>query len=166
MDIADFSEAFAKKMEEVTRFVQGDDIKDIMGVEAVNHFKESFKNEGFTDNSLEKWRDVKRRDPESPWYGRSGQTGKFSQARTAAKILTGETEELQSSISYDRTAEGARITNAAPYASVHQFGISDGKAFGKYPFTLPARPFMGKSIALKQNIEDKITTEIKQILTK
>jgi len=166
MDLSAFADQFAQKMKEIEDFVNGDDIKDIMGVEAVNHFKESFKNEGFTDESLEKWKDVKRRDPDSPWYGRSGQTGKFSQARTAAKILTGETEELQSSLSYDRTAEGARVTNAAPYASVHQFGITDGKAFGKYPFTLAARPFVGKSVVLIKNIEEKITTEIKQILTK
>lgn len=165
MDIADFSADFAKRMEKVKEFIQGDDIKDILGVEAVNHFKESFVNEGFTDESLQKWPEVERRQPESPWFGHSGQTGKFSQSRTMAKILTGETKELQNSISYVRTAEGARVTNAAPYAAVHQFGLQS-KVYGRKTFTQKQRPFVGKSLVLKQNIEDKITSEITNILTK
>ena len=164
MDINEFSDQFAKKMDEVKEFVQGDDIKDIIGVEAVNHFKESFVNEGFTDEKLEKWEDVKRRDPNSAWHGHSGQTGRFSQARTMAKILTGETKELQNSISYVRTAVGARTINAAPYAAVHQYGLQ-AMVYGKSPFVMPTRRFMGKSMVLKKNIEDKITSEITKILT-
>lgn len=165
MDIADFANEFSNKMDEINEFVTGNDIKDIFGTEAVNHFKESFEKEGFTDRNLEKWKDVKRRDPDSPWYGHSGQTGEFSEARTAAKILTGETKELQQSISYERTEGGARITNAAPYASVHQFGMQ-AKVYGKKAFTMPARPSMGKSVVLVSNIEDKIKSELIKILTK
>lgn len=165
MDIADFSADFAQRMEKVKEFIQGDDIKDILGVEAVNHFKESFVNEGFTDETLQKWPEVERRQPESPWFGHSGQTGKFSQSRTMAKILTGETKELQSSISYVKTSEGARVTNAAPYAAVHQFGMQ-AKVYGGKSFAMKRRPFVGKSMVLKQNIEDKITSEITNILTK
>ena len=163
MDIKDFEKQFAAKMNKVQEFVKGEAIKDILGVEAVNHFKESFENEGFTDKTVQKWPNVKRRDPDSKWYGHSGQTGKFSQTRTLAKILSGETGELKNSISYVKIQDGARITNATPYARVHQFGEM-AKVYGKKAFQMTARPFMGFSAVLKKKIEDKITAEIKKIL--
>jgi hypothetical protein len=86
MDIKEFNRRFASRMEEVKKFASGDEIKDILGVEAVNHFKESFQNEGFTDETFNPWEDVQRRNPSSKWYGHGGQNGKFSQARTTAKI--------------------------------------------------------------------------------
>ncbi|MDR3057750.1 MAG: phage virion morphogenesis protein [Prevotella sp.] len=165
MDIQEFARQFPQKMKELTDFVEGDDIKDIMGTEAVNHFKGSFDNEGFTDETIDPWHDVERRDPDSSWYGHSGQTGKFSTARTTAKILTGETRELRESISYKKTSLGARIINSTPYAAVHQFGLQ-AKIYGKKVFQMIARPFMGKSIILKQNIESKIYKRIKEIISK
>ncbi len=165
MDIQEFARQFPQKMKELTDFVEGDDIKDIMGTEAVNHFKGSFENEGFTDEVLNPWQDVERRDPDSSWYGHSGQTGKYSNARTTAKILTGETRELRESISYSKTERGARIRNGTPYAAVHQFGLQ-AKIYGKKVFQMIARPFMGKSVILKQNIESKIYKRIKEIISK
>lgn len=163
MNIKEFERQFSDKMAKVHEFIQSDSIKDIMGIEAVNHFKDSFENEGFTDETLQKWPDVKRRDPNSKWYGHSGQTGKFSQARTLAKILNGESGELKNSISYVKLSDGVRVSNATPYARVHQFGET-AKVYGKKFFQMPARPFMGNSAILKKNIEDKITNEIKKIL--
>ncbi|OJV19341.1 MAG: virion morphogenesis protein [Bacteroidetes bacterium 41-46] len=163
MDIKEFDKQFASKMNKVQAFVQGEQIKDILGVEAVNHFKASFENEGFTDEEVKKWPDVKRRNPDSKWYGHSGQTGKFSQTRTLAKILSGESGELKNSISYVKIETGVRVTDATPYAGVHQFGEM-AKVYGKKVFQMPARPFMGKSAVLKKKIEDKITAEIKKIL--
>jgi phage gpG-like protein len=163
MDITEANRIFREKMRQIKSFTEGNDIKDILGVEAVNHFKESFDKEGFTDETLEPWKDVKRRDDSSPWYGHSGQTGKFSQARTAAKILTGESRELRNSISYVHTDSGVRVTSSTPYGRVHQFGLP-AKIYGKKSFLMPARPFMGKSILLKNNIEDKIRRELIRIL--
>ncbi len=60
MDINDFSKKLEQKMQEVKSFVEGEDIKDILGVEAVNHFKKSFQQEGFEDKHVVKWADVKR----------------------------------------------------------------------------------------------------------
>jgi len=163
MDIADFSTQFSGQMKKLDDFVQGDDIKTIMGVEAVNHFKKSFQDEGFTDEELVKWEDVKRRNPASEWHGHSGQTGKFSQARTTAKILSGETKELQNSISYAYIEGGVRITDAALYASVHNFG-EGANVYGRKPFIMKKRQFMGPSKVLGENIENKIVVEIKKIL--
>lgn len=186
MDIQEFARQFPQKMKELTDFVEGDDIKDFMGTEAVNHFKGSFDNEGFTDETLDPWHDVERRDPDSPWYGHNGFTakgektsknqqrlnklnsntiGNFSQTRTTDKILTGGSRELQRSINYKLTDKGVRITNNAPYAAVHQFGLQ-AKIYGKKVFQMIARPFMGKSVILKKNIESEIYVEIKKIMEK
>ena len=42
----------------------------ILGVKAKNHFRQSFVDGGFTDNGLEKWLEVKRRQKSSSWYGK------------------------------------------------------------------------------------------------
>lgn len=164
MQLDDFAEKFAARMAEVKKFVEGDDIKDIIGVEAVNHFQQSFANEGFTDKQVVKWADVKRRDPNSKWYGHSGQTGMVSEAAKTRKILTGETHELRESISYVHIDRGVKVSNATPYAAVHQFGRM-AKIYGKKEFTMTPRPFMGKSVLMVGKINDKIKREIKNILS-
>lgn len=164
MDIKEFEQSLAEKMKKVQEWVSGEDIKDILGTESVNHFKESFEHEGFKDDTnIKKWPEVKRRDSESAWYGHSGQTGKFSQARTLAKILTGETGELKNAISYVKIENGVRVSNPKPYAKVHQEGLP-AKIYGKKVFQMPARPFIGKSKQLKRAIEEKIKKEIKRLL--
>lgn len=165
MDIQDFAKAFPEKLRELQQFTEGNDIKDILGVEAVNHFKESFDNEGFTDEVINPWKEVERRKPDSPWYGHSGQTGKFSPERTQAKILTGETGELRNAITYKYLSNGVRVANEKPYAAVHQYGLP-AKIYGKKPFKMPARPFIGKSKALIRKIETKIKRELIRILAK
>lgn len=164
MKIEDFARKFPHKIAELKQFASGEDVKDIVGVEAVNHFKDSFRNEGFTDETLNPWKDVKRRDPASPWYGHSGQTGRFSAERTTAKILTGETRELQNSITYTRIPGGARIRSDKPYAAVHQFG-GMAKIYGKKQFNMTPRPFIGKSAVLNNKIKEKIKREFKRILS-
>lgn len=163
MDISDFARLFPQKIDEITHYVEGDEIRDMFGIEAVNHFKQSFLDEGFTDETLEKWPDVVRRDPASPWYGHSGQTGKFSKARTTAKILSGETRELANAISYVRTQDGARITNDKPYAAVHQFGLP-AKIYGKKSFVMKPRPFFGKSVILVNKIQENIRRRFIEII--
>ena len=79
MDISEFARRFPEKMKKVTQFIDGD-ARDIMGTEAINHFRQAFADEGFTDETLKPWAEMERRKPESVWYGHSGQTGKFSAA--------------------------------------------------------------------------------------
>ena len=165
MKLQEFNIEFSQKMAELKEMLASDALKTIIGVEAVNHFKESFANEGFTSDKLEKWKEVQRRNPESPWYGHSGQLSAFSQSRTLAKILSGETGELQNSIRYVSITNGVRIVNATPYAAVHQFGLP-AKVYGKKEFVMPARPFMGASPILQKNIQEKIEREINKILKK
>jgi len=166
MDLISFNKQFAERMKKLNEFVKGEEIKSIIGNEAINHFQNNFEEEGFTDKEgeVEKWANVERRKPESKWYGHSGQSRKFSGERTTARILTGDNENLQSSFFFEPTQRGVMIRNSAPYAAVHQYGLK-AKIYGKKEFQMIARPFMGYSTALKEKIEDKIVDEIKNIIT-
>lgn len=165
-----------RKLAELERF-RREDVPEIIGTEAVSHFNESFVNEGKTDESLQKWPDVKRRDPESSWYGFSygGKTPRpgankkskakstnFSSSRTQDKILNGETNELKNATDYIVKPDRVTVRNDKPYARVHNFGEM-ASVFGKKPFKMPARPFIYLSAVLNDKIRDKIKREITKI---
>lgn len=165
MNASELSDRIRARMDEI-RTLQQRDVPDIVGTEAVDHYKENFVKEGFTDKTTTKWKDVKRRDPESPWYGFSPEGAKhFSPTRAADKILTGDTAELQNSITYTKHDNVVTVGTDKPYAAVHQFGLP-AKIFGKKPFQMPARPFVGRSVLLEQNIYNKIKSELKKIIDK
>lgn len=162
MNIREFSRQFPEKMQRIKDFVKTD-AKEILGTEAIEHFRESFKNEGFTDETLSKWPEVERRKDDSEWYGHSGQTGKFSAARTTAKILTGETNELHNAFSYVHTEAGVKVINDKPYANVHQSGLP-AKIYGKKSFTMLRRQFVGRSKVMVQKINAELKNRILEIL--
>ncbi len=156
------TEQFRKRKEELNNFLKTD-APLIVGREAVNHYQESFANEGFTDEKLTKWKDVQRRNPFSKWHGHSGQTGKFSNARTTANILTGETGDLMDAIRFDTTPKGVQVYNNKKYARVHNFG-GMAKIYGKKPFMMTPRPFMLPSSVLNHKIREKIIQKMKERL--
>ena len=59
------------KRQKLQEFMLSSQLKDAVGTEAVNHFKEGFDKEGFTDEPLNPWKEVERRKPDSPWFGHS-----------------------------------------------------------------------------------------------
>jgi len=158
-----FKQRMSEHLAELKAF-QRDKLPDIVGTEAVNHFNQSFVNEGFTDETLQKWPDVQRRNASSSWYGYSS-VGKnhFSPTRASDKILTGETSELKNATTYIVKEDRVTVRNDKSYAAVHQFGLM-AKIFGGMEFTMKARPFIGKSKVLGQNIQAKFQREIKKIL--
>lgn len=160
MDLKALNERMASMQQELQQGLAAD-LPRIVGVEAVNHFKDGFENEGFTDVTLVKWDEVKRR------------MGKGKGAAAQRKILTGETGNLKDSIDYDaeprKTVVYANPQNKgakANYAVPHNFGASD--AGRSRNVTIPKRQFIGKSEVLEGNIKSKITSwlqlKIKSIL--
>lgn len=138
-------------------------VPDIIGTESVNHFKESFEHEGFTDKTLEKWKDVKRRDESSKWYGFSPNRKKsFSEAATSRKVLSGESKDLAESITYSKAPGVVIVESDKAYAEVHNEG-GKAKVFGKKEFEMPARKFIGPSEELDEKIDAKITRELDKI---
>lgn len=149
----------------------------IMGVEAVNHFKDSFANQGFTDRNLVKWEEVVRRK-EGRWKGfqygstvprpeqkrrKDGSQTNYSPAAESREILTGQTLELMNGIDWEKTADGIRVYASAAYAKIHNEG-GPMKIFGKTSGTMPKRQFMGRSEILINKLRTFILTDLHRIL--
>ena len=132
-------------------------LPDLIGIEAVNHFKDGFQNEGFTDKSLEKWTEVKRRK------------GNGKGADILRKILTGKTGNLHDSINYDIEPERV-VISANPmntgagsnYAAAHNFGTAN--AGRNHNTVIPRRKFLDHSQMLNQKIIARIERYINAIL--
>jgi phage gpG-like protein len=154
IDINEFNGQFQERMDKLIKFANySDEIKGIMGIEAEKHFKESFQNQGFTDQNLEPWADVKRRDPNSPWYGKG--------TRATAKILV-DSNSLYNAIHHEATEKGTRVFNMMPYGRVHNFG-GMAKIYGKKAFQMLARPFIGPSREAVRKINAEIQARINDI---
>jgi phage gpG-like protein len=140
---------FINKINRIQRFIQSD-VQDVVGTEAVNHFKESFQNEGFSNVSEKdmSWKEVKRRQ-------KGG--GKAASRR---KILTGESGELGDSISYSKQNRDVLIKNDKIYAEVHNKGLRAGRGKG---FIMPKRQFIGKSALLNKKIANKISIKMRNL---
>lgn len=150
----------------------------IMGTEALNHFKESFEKQGFTDRTLEKWDEVERRKSSSPWrgfqYGSSANRPNsikrkpnsitnYSPAAEKRPILSGTTQELMHSLEWRKEGNGVVVISKTPYSKVQNEG-GPIKVFGKTSRTLKKRQFMGKSEALRDKIRAIIYNDLKKIL--
>lgn len=155
-----------------------DAMRTTMGVEAVNHFKRSFRNQGFTNNSLEKWQNRKKRE----------------RGRTRA-ILT-KTGRLKRSINYIKKGRYSVIINTGntPYAQIHnEGGVINKKASQKtlnfkikrdgtsrfakakksnfqmdvnikaHNIKMPKRQFIGDSNVLNKKIKTSLNKIIKTI---
>ncbi len=166
-----------QKLDRVQQYLENDAL-DVIGIEAVNHFKDSFQKEGFTDTSLEKWKEVKRTDSASPWYGfkykstasrpgqnrkKEGGTTNYSDAATKRPILSGETQELLNAFEVRKSSRSVTVFNTKIYAQIHNEGGAM-KVFGKLGSKMPKRQFMGKSAVLKAKLEKEITRDILRIL--
>lgn len=170
------------------RYVEKD-IPRIAGKMAVDEFRENFHRQGFRNNGITPWRDVKRRDSRSNWYGfqykgekrtsvaltRDKKTGRmvrskkqrrlnFSQAATKRGILIGAGSDLMNSI---RVAEASSkrvvIGSDLPYSKVHNEG-GYIRIFGKAKKKLPKRQFIGESRELMNELEQKVMRDIDRII--
>lgn len=124
------------------------DVKKDMGIQAVNHFRKSFRDEGFTDRNVSKWKAVKRSS-----NGKGAARGR--------KILTGETKQLADSIGYRVSPRGVVITSGVRYAKIHNEGGSAGRNGAS---KIPQRQFMGKSAVLNRLIAREIQRELNRRL--
>ena len=172
--MSDFKRIF-KLLSDLDRFVN-QEIYDIIGVEAVNHFQDNFRKEGF---EKDKWDPVKRKKSSSGWYGfkygansrkpgkgNSKGTSNFSPAATKRPILTG-TGELMRSIRY-RNEKGKRkvvVLSDRPYAKIHNEG-GEVKVFGKHRAAMPQRQFMAPSRQLTNKIQRKADRRLQAIINK
>ena len=121
----------------------------VLGKIAKNFFLEAFRKGGFTDVGFKRWKQRRKRIGR----GRTSPTLKES----ANLTLTGK---LKRSIRVrPATFRITRIFTNVVYAAIHNFGLQ-GLAFGKTPFKMPEREFMGNSKVLERKLERRILKEI------
>lgn len=124
----------------------------ILGNLAKNFFLEAFRKGGFTDVGFKRWRQRRKR----LGRGRTSPTLKES----ANLTLTGK---LKRSIKVrPATFKLTRIFTNLGYAAIHNFGLQ-GLAFGKAPFKMPEREFIGNSRTLERKLERRIVREIDKV---
>lgn len=166
---------FKRKLQMADEFLNGGDVMEIIGIESINHFKQSFEDEGFTDKSLEKWESRKSK----------------RMTRNEQKTLS-DTGELSESLDYTTNGSELTISTDKPYAQIHNEGgvitvtpkmrsffiykhyeaLEAGNIelqdmwqamFFSETLTIPKRQFIGESELLNTNIMDKIVRELDRI---
>ena len=124
----------------------------ILGKEAKNFFLDSFRRMGFTDFNLRRWIPRRKRLTK----GRTSPT----LIEPATLIKTGR---LRRSIRVSPTTfRLTKIFTNLRYAAIHNFGLR-GLAFGKNPFNMPERKFIGNSRVLERKLEQRILKEINKV---
>lgn len=144
-----FNEAakIIKDMEKSAKAIS--EMVDVMGVMAINHYKKSFINGGFTDETLQLWKHRKRED--------RGRYAKNAGSR-AVLVKTGKLKRSLVAKKFGRYA--VRITSNVNYANVHNEGLRAGRGKG---FTMPKRQFVGYSGMLSAKIELRLRNKIERI---
>ena len=123
-------------------------VVDAMGILAVSHFTTSFRNQGFTDESLQSWQPRKR----------------IERSRMGNRAILVKSGRLRRSIRSKRFGFlSVKILTDVPYASVHNNGERSGRGRG---FKMPKRQFIGYSGVLNRKIIAKMDVTIKRIFNK
>jgi len=144
-----------------------DYIDNVFPIEAsviTEHFiEDNFLQEGFLNNGLQPWEDVKRRDSNSPWYGFAPKNkNQFSQTRASDPILK-DTNALFEATTIRQGKGEIIVTNDRPYAEIHNEG-GTAYIFGKKPFQMPKRQFIGHSKELNEAIIECLENGINRII--
>lgn len=146
-----FAGDITKKQKEISSYIAKDAPRHV-GKIAVDLFKQNFIDQGFRDGSIQKWREVKRRQPPK----RKGVAG-------TRPILEGDTGELFDSITHRPENRRSVIFSDLIYAGVHNEGLRAGRGKG---FQMPKRQFMGPSTNLDKSIEKRFASDIKRIMNR
>lgn len=105
----------AKDIEKLVRKAKDDILKEVndrlprkVGVVAVNHFKQNFRDGGWLDNGLHTWKRTRRQDGNSP-------DSKYGP-------LTSRRDHLMRSVQAEPGRGVVTITNPVEYAAIHNEG--------------------------------------------
>ena len=158
MDLSKFLE---KKANEVKRYIDRDAPR-IVAKMARDHAKQSFQDEGYTDDSYQKWTEVKRRGDDKLKRNKDGTVSKRQARDQRRKILT-DTGDLARSIQSDViSSELVEIGSDLLYARPHNEGTDN--AGRNNNVKLPKRQFLGKSKQLEKEMTEKFEKDLTKIL--
>lgn len=148
------------KLREAALYIKND-APDVIGQLAVNHFKKSFENEGFTDKKLSKW------------------APRAKEPKLARKVLVGQGngDHLADSIDYTTVGTSVIIQTDKAYAEAHNEGYTGTQNVPAHTrrgnpvkahsrnMKLPQRQFIGDSDEMNNAIEKKIEKDLTKILS-
>lgn len=151
-----------QKTKDVSRYIKHDAPR-IVAKMARDHAKESFQDEGYTDDTFKKWKEVKRRKEENLAKNKNGSISKRQPRDQRRKILT-DTGDLKDSITSEViNSELVEIGTDLKYAEPHNEGTTTAGRNNKV--TIPQRQFIGKSKKLEQAIQNKFESDLTKILS-
>lgn len=161
-----FERDIIRQAKELQEFMDND-LLDIIEVEGLNHFEESFDNEGFTDSSLVKWKPRKTKDKRgrditkyrTNKVGKKGSLNSYGRKNEGRAILTGHStggNKLRNSLKAKQVNSGVEFSTDKEYAEVHNEGKGD----------MPKRQFIGKSKKLDKKIIKKANKRLDKIFKK
>lgn len=126
-----------------------------VGNTAKNFFVENFRKQGFDDKTVQRWKPRKRTTYRT-------KSGKVVDDTTRA-ILVKEGDLKRSIIRVpNRAAMNVKIQTNLDYAKIHNEGLM-GKAFGKHPFKMPKRQFIGDSYNLNEKVKAVIVKRLDKV---
>jgi phage gpG-like protein len=126
----------------------------IAGTDAVNHFTKSFRDQGFTDNSLERWEPRK-----GDFVNGISRLRKRERIRSGRAILVKSGALRRSLRKISKSRLSVTIISDLPYANVHNEGLTSGRS----RFKMKKREFVGYSEVLNKKLIRRIETGIKQV---
>jgi phage gpG-like protein len=126
------------------------DSVNVMGVEALNHFTKSFRNQGFEDSTIQRWQ---------PRKGEiSGGIARVRKRDAGSRAILVKSGALRRSLfKYRSGVFSVTIKSPLPYAEVHNEGLRAGRGKG---FKMPKRQFVGDSTKLILKLERLIDRKI------
>jgi phage gpG-like protein len=136
----------------------------IIEVEGMGFINTNFRDQGFNDGSLRKWKPRKTTDKRgrditryrTNRVGKAGNLNRYGSKNQGRGLLIGHGtggNKLRSSFSATRTKVKVRFRTNKDYAEVHNEGLGD----------MPQRQFIGKSRTLENNIKKKLTKELDKL---
>ena len=107
MDARDIEKLVAKAKDDIIKEVH-DRLPRKVGITAVNHFKQNFRDDGWLDNGLHPWKRTRRQDSNSP-------DAKYVP-------LTSRRNHMMRSIQASTSPGQVTIEDPVPYAAIHNSG--------------------------------------------
>ena len=144
-----------KQAEQKTRKAMEAAIVDV-GNTAKVFFVDSFRKQGFDDKNVQKWKPRKR----TTYTTRSGKT--VDDTTRAILVKIGDLRRSIIRNPANRAALSIKISTDLDYAKIHNDGLM-GKAWGKHPFKMPKRQFMGDSYNLNEKVKAVIVKRLDNI---
>ncbi len=134
----------------------------IVESEGLKFISKNFKEQGFTDTGLKKWK--KRKTKGLTRYktnrvGTKGNLNRFGSKDKDRAILVGHNtggDKLKNSFKGRRSKSQVRFITYKAYAQRHNEGLDD----------MPQRQYMGKSAYLNKQIGKKLTKELNKLFKK